>query len=54
MITCFCLRFYYYTAGTGGVGPSLLASSILVLGEEAITYSKGDSKGKYTIMCYCI
>ncbi|XP_052620559.1 uncharacterized protein LOC111903843 isoform X2 [Lactuca sativa] len=40
------LRFYYYTAGTGGVGPSLLASSILVLGEEAITYSKGN-KIKY-------
>ncbi|KVH90375.1 NAD(P)-binding domain-containing protein [Cynara cardunculus var. scolymus] len=36
------LRFYYYTAGTGGAGPTILATSFLLLGEEAIAYNKGE------------
>ncbi|GAA0186346.1 hypothetical protein LIER_33634 [Lithospermum erythrorhizon] len=35
------LRFYYYTAGSGGAGPTILATSFLLLGEEVIAYSKG-------------
>ncbi|MED6137210.1 hypothetical protein PIB30_062947 [Stylosanthes scabra] len=35
------LRFSYYTAGTGGAGPTILATSFLLLGEEVIAYSKG-------------
>ncbi|RYR22380.1 hypothetical protein Ahy_B03g067664 isoform B [Arachis hypogaea] len=34
------LRFSYYTAGTGGAGPTILATSFLLLGEEVIAYSK--------------
>ncbi|BBH02280.1 Saccharopine dehydrogenase, partial [Prunus dulcis] len=30
------LRFYYYTAGTGGAGPTILATSFLLLGEEEL------------------
>ncbi|PKI57722.1 hypothetical protein CRG98_021789 [Punica granatum] len=36
------LRFYYYTAGTGGAGPTILATSFLLLGEEVIAYNKGE------------
>lgn len=35
------LRFYYYTAGSGGAGPTILATSFLLLGEEVIAYNKG-------------
>ncbi|KAF4387308.1 hypothetical protein F8388_016717 [Cannabis sativa] len=35
------LRFYYYTAGTGGAGPTILATSFLLLGEEVVAYNKG-------------
>ncbi|XP_061362438.1 uncharacterized protein LOC133306173 isoform X2 [Gastrolobium bilobum] len=36
------LRFYYYTAGTGGAGPTILATSFLLLGEEVVAYNKGE------------
>ncbi|OAY30120.1 uncharacterized protein LOC110630915 isoform X2 [Manihot esculenta] len=36
------LRFHYYTAGTGGAGPTILATSFLLLGEEVVAYSKGE------------
>lgn len=36
----FC-RFYYYTAGSGGAGPTILATSFLLLGEEVVAYNKG-------------
>lgn len=36
------LRFYYYTAGTGGAGPTILATSFLLLGEEVVAYRKGE------------
>lgn len=36
------LRFSYYTAGSGGAGPTILATSFLLLGEEVIAYSKGE------------
>ncbi|WVZ54574.1 hypothetical protein U9M48_005351 [Paspalum notatum var. saurae] len=35
------LRFFYYTAGTGGAGPTILATSFLLLGEDVIAYNKG-------------
>ncbi|OMO54467.1 Saccharopine dehydrogenase / Homospermidine synthase [Corchorus olitorius] len=35
------LRFSYYTAGTGGAGPTILATSFLLLGEEVVAYNKG-------------
>ncbi|KAF7153373.1 hypothetical protein RHSIM_Rhsim01G0193400 [Rhododendron simsii] len=43
------LRFSYYTAGTGGAGPTILATSFLLLGEEVVAYSKGE---KITIKPY--
>ncbi|KAI7992258.1 Carboxynorspermidine synthase [Camellia lanceoleosa] len=36
------LRFSYYTAGTGGAGPTILATSFLLLGEEVVAYSRGE------------
>ena len=36
-----CLRFYYYVEGSGGAGPTMLAASFLLLGEEVVAYSKG-------------
>ncbi|EFJ32029.1 hypothetical protein SELMODRAFT_86863 [Selaginella moellendorffii] len=35
------LRFSYFTAGSGGVGPTILATSFLLLSEQVLTYSKG-------------
>lgn len=35
------LRFSYFTAGSGGAGPTILATSYLLLGEEALTYQEG-------------
>lgn len=35
------LRFSYYTAGTGGAGPTILATSFLLLGEDVVAYGKG-------------
>ncbi|XP_062172769.1 uncharacterized protein LOC133878256 isoform X1 [Alnus glutinosa] len=37
------LRFYYYTAGSGGAGPTILATSFLLLGEEVVAYNKGEA-----------
>lgn len=34
-------RFFYYTAGSGGAGPTILATSFLLLGEDVIAYNKG-------------
>ncbi|KAL0459171.1 UNVERIFIED_CONTAM: hypothetical protein Slati_0544300 [Sesamum latifolium] len=36
------LRFYYYTAGSGGAGPTILSTSFLLLGEEVVAYNKGE------------
>ncbi|XP_057539127.1 uncharacterized protein LOC130817438 [Amaranthus tricolor] len=36
------LRFSYYTAGTGGAGPTILSTSFLLLGEEVVAYNKGE------------
>ncbi|CAO2143213.1 unnamed protein product [Urochloa humidicola] len=36
------LSFFYYIAGSGGVGPTTLASSFFLLGEDAIAYNKGE------------
>ncbi|KAL5982573.1 hypothetical protein ACLOJK_016647 [Asimina triloba] len=36
------LRFLYYTAGSGGAGPTILATSFLLLGEDVIAYNKGE------------
>ncbi|KAJ7298019.1 hypothetical protein O6H91_Y021600 [Diphasiastrum complanatum] len=36
------LRFSYFTAGSGGVGPTILATSFLLLGEEVLAYSQGE------------
>ncbi|KAJ0021131.1 hypothetical protein Pint_30993 [Pistacia integerrima] len=35
-------RLSYYTAGTGGAGPTMLATSFLLLGEEVVASSKGE------------
>ena len=36
------LRYSYYTAGSGGAGPTILATSFLLLGEEALAYKDGE------------
>jgi len=35
------LRFFYYTAGSGGAGTTILTTSFLLLGEDVIAYNKG-------------
>ena len=35
------LRYSYYTAGSGGAGPTILATSFLLLGEAALAYKDG-------------
>ncbi|MEW5300170.1 MAG: hypothetical protein WDW36_003119 [Sanguina aurantia] len=39
------LMYSYYTAGSGGAGPTILATTFLLAGEEAIVYREGK---KYT------
>ncbi|KAK9128841.1 hypothetical protein Syun_017638 [Stephania yunnanensis] len=34
--------FSYFTAGSGGAGPTILATSFLLLGEEVVAYAKGE------------
>lgn len=34
------LKIYYHTAGTGGIGATVLASTFLILSEDAICYDK--------------
>nr|CBX25362.1 hypothetical_protein [Oryza brachyantha] len=36
------LRFFYYTAASGGAGPTILATSFLLLAEDVIAYNKGE------------
>ncbi|KAG6467389.1 hypothetical protein ZIOFF_074794 [Zingiber officinale] len=38
----YAFRFFYYTAGSGGAGPTILATSFLLLGENVIAYNKGE------------
>ena len=33
--------YSYFTAGTGGVGPTILATTFLLLGEEVVLYEEG-------------
>lgn len=35
------VRLFYYTAGSGGIGVSVLASTFLILAEQAVTYNAG-------------
>eukprot|EP00850_Spirogloea_muscicola_P023939 SM000409S15240 [mRNA] locus=s409:30605:33042:- [translate_table: standard] len=37
------LRYSYYTAGSGGAGPTILATSFLLLGEEVTTIRDGST-----------
>eukprot|EP00898_Chlorokybus_atmophyticus_P000022 jgi/Chlat1/101/Chrsp1S03205 len=36
------LKYSYYTAGSGGAGPTLLATTFLLCGEQVITYENGE------------
>ena len=36
------LRFSYYTAGSGGVGPTILATSMLLAGEPVVAFKDGE------------
>ncbi|TVU03761.1 hypothetical protein EJB05_50699, partial [Eragrostis curvula] len=36
------LRFFYYTAGSGGAGPTILTTSFMLLGEDVTAYNKGE------------
>ena len=35
------LRFSYYTAGSGGVGPTIMATSMLLAGEPVVAFKDG-------------
>lgn len=34
-------RFHYFTAGSGGTGPGVLATSFFLMADKAVTYHKG-------------
>ncbi len=36
------LRYSYYTAGSGGAGPTILETSLLLAGEEVTVYKEGE------------
>ncbi|CAM0953826.1 unnamed protein product [Alopecurus aequalis] len=36
------LRFFYYAAGSGGAGPTMLTTSFLLLAEDVTAYNKGE------------
>lgn len=36
------LRYSYYTAGSGGVGPTILETSMLLAGEEVVAFRDGE------------
>ncbi|GMH35711.1 hypothetical protein BSKO_03579 [Bryopsis sp. KO-2023] len=36
------LRYSYYTAGSGGVGPTLIVTSFMLLGEPAVAFKDGE------------
>ena len=35
------LRYSYFTAGSGGAGPTILETSLLLAGEEVVVYKEG-------------
>jgi hypothetical protein len=37
------LRYSYYTAGSGGAGPTILETSFLLAGEECTVYKEGQA-----------
>ncbi len=39
------LRFSYYTAGSGGVGPTIMATSMLLAGEPVVAFKDGKKVG---------
>jgi hypothetical protein len=47
-------RYSYYTAGSGGAGPTILATSFLLLGEEAIVYQDGTASVLLVSKLICI
>lgn len=38
------LRLYYHTAGSGGIGATVLASTFLLLGEQAVSYDDNGNR----------
>jgi Saccharopine dehydrogenase NADP binding domain len=46
------LRYSYYTAGSGGVGPTILETSMLLAGEEVVAYRDGQ-KASAGLELYC-
>ena len=36
------VRYTYYTAGSGGVGPTILETSFLLAGTDVVVYSNGE------------
>jgi hypothetical protein len=48
------IRYSYYTAGSGGAGPTILATSFLLLGEEAIVYQDGTASVLLVSKLICI
>ncbi len=44
------LRYSYYTAGSGGVGPTILETSMLLAGEEVVAFRDGQKARRHTRM----
>ena len=40
------VRYSYYTAGSGGVGPTILETSFLLAGQEVVVFADGKKVSK--------
>ena len=39
---CWQVRYTYYTAGSGGVGPTIMETSMLLAGTEVVVFKDGE------------
>ena len=52
------VRYTYYTAGSGGVGPTILETSFLLAGTDVVVYSDGEKVAPFLCVfcptCKCL
>lgn len=48
------VRYFYYTAGSGGVGTTILETSFLLAGTDVVVYVDGKEVCTCTCTCTCM
>lgn len=48
------VRYTYYTAGSGGVGQTILETSFLLAGTDVVVYTNGEKVGPYILLLPCV